>query len=492
MKMKMKCHRAEKWDCGSINLNKSSNRTSEGQVISGNVKQDNTGGKSNKSCGQSWTSPLNNALKGWDPNCCLISLARVLEAAENNHDIDFPDIPISTSELNQEKSKTRATKTKQSLSSRALHQDSGPSWSTASSLVDLVLESSLKRTSLGSDHAAIPSSGSGQLTHSSLTDPAENAGGWDPIIPDPSEYSFGNESVSDLLAEVEAMESLNGLTSPISILRCDGELARGAEPDCFSPAPEPGKSDALSSTNDLRISSKSTVTNETIGTSESEVLDGCSEEFWQAFFHDLAWPGLFPPLSTSSENDVSVNQYEDGSGMQLPALAVTTWDMTAINTTWRAGREATIPNWEAIKGNLSFNLGGSGQGARNFSWGIGTRTTMFLLQTELVLADLRPKDNRSVNFMKGDVAIKEHPVAIGTLDYRYCLRAKRILSELNEKPYVVELDLRDEGGKIQYVLDLVGRSTVPQVFVNGKYIGGSDGLGAAVDNSTLQRLLTGS
>lgn len=34
----------------------------------------------------------------------------------------------------------------------------------------------------------------------------------------------------------------------------------------------------------------------------------------------------------------------------------------------------------------------------------------------------------------------------------------------------------DDGGRIQEVLlDLVGRSTVPQVFVNGKHIGGSDG-----------------
>lgn len=34
----------------------------------------------------------------------------------------------------------------------------------------------------------------------------------------------------------------------------------------------------------------------------------------------------------------------------------------------------------------------------------------------------------------------------------------------------------DDGGQIQNViLDMVGRSTVPQVFVNGKHIGGSDG-----------------
>ncbi|WOL10065.1 monothiol glutaredoxin-S6 [Canna indica] len=57
----------------------------------------------------------------------------------------------------------------------------------------------------------------------------------------------------------------------------------------------------------------------------------------------------------------------------------------------------------------------------------------------------------------------------------YSLRAKRVFSELQEKPFVVELDLRDDGGEIQDVLlDLVGRRTVPQVFINSQHIGGSD------------------
>ncbi|KAF7809695.1 glutaredoxin-C3 [Senna tora] len=73
---------------------------------------------------------------------------------------------------------------------------------------------------------------------------------------------------------------------------------------------------------------------------------------------------------------------------------------------------------------------------------------------------------------------------------RYCLRAKRIFKELNEQPFVVELDLRDDGYEIQNVLlDMVGRSTVPQVFVNGKHIGGSDDLSAAVQSGELQKLL---
>ncbi|ESW30598.1 hypothetical protein PHAVU_002G166500 [Phaseolus vulgaris] len=75
----------------------------------------------------------------------------------------------------------------------------------------------------------------------------------------------------------------------------------------------------------------------------------------------------------------------------------------------------------------------------------------------------------------------------------YCLRSKRLLAELNEKPFVVELDLRDDGYEIQSVLlDLIGRRTVPQVFVNGKHIGGSDDLSAAVQSGELQKLLSAS
>ncbi|KAK6288148.1 hypothetical protein POUND7_014327 [Theobroma cacao] len=392
-------HGVERWDCGSINMNENLKQTSEGQIIAGNVKQDDSEGKSGKSCGQNWRSPpLHDSSNGWDPNSGLISLAKALEASEHNQGIDFPDLPTSTSKLTHEDSKSQATENKQSLSSNVPHQDSGPSWSTASSLVgngpqlpgvagewggysstpakpsaeewdsELVPESSLKRTDLASDHAATPTSGSGQLTHSSPTDPANNPSGWDSIVPEQHEYSLGDESVSDLLAEVEAMESLNGLASPTSILRCDGELAQGSEPDCFSPvgglspAPDPGKSDALSSTNDLQKPSQSTVTNEPFGVSQSEVLDAQKSSGGHS--------------STSADmdedprpSDVSVNQYEAGSDMPPAAPPVTTWAMATVDNAWRSGPETTGTNWGAAQGNAHFNWGGLGQGTPNVNWG---------------------------------------------------------------------------------------------------------------------------
>ncbi|KAG8383389.1 hypothetical protein BUALT_Bualt04G0007400 [Buddleja alternifolia] len=87
--------------------------------------------------------------------------------------------------------------------------------------------------------------------------------------------------------------------------------------------------------------------------------------------------------------------------------------------------------------------------------------------------------------------IYSNKIAIFSKSYcPYSLHAKRIFSELEEQPFVVELDLRDDGYKIQDVLlDLVGRRTVPQVFVNGKHIGGCDDLQVAVQSGQLQNLL---
>ncbi|PON38777.1 Glutaredoxin [Parasponia andersonii] len=90
--------------------------------------------------------------------------------------------------------------------------------------------------------------------------------------------------------------------------------------------------------------------------------------------------------------------------------------------------------------------------------------------------------------------IYSNQIAIFSKSYcPYCRRAKTIFSELHQQPFVVELDLRADGGQIQDVLlDLVGRRTVPQIFVNGKHIGGSDDLRTAVVNGQLQKFLSAS
>ncbi|KQK00541.1 monothiol glutaredoxin-S6 [Brachypodium distachyon] len=88
-------------------------------------------------------------------------------------------------------------------------------------------------------------------------------------------------------------------------------------------------------------------------------------------------------------------------------------------------------------------------------------------------------------------AIYSNRITIFSKSYcPYCMRAKRIFRDLKENPYVVELDLREDGQEIQSVLlDLVGRNTVPQVFVNGHHVGGSDDTKEALSNGQLHKLL---
>lgn len=79
---------------------------------------------------------------------------------------------------------------------------------------------------------------------------------WQPIVTGPDEC---DESVSDLLAEVEAMESQKRLPSPTSTYRGPGELTRHSINDSFSPveghspALDVSKGDSMSSTNDLQM-----------------------------------------------------------------------------------------------------------------------------------------------------------------------------------------------------------------------------------------------
>ncbi|KAM7481265.1 hypothetical protein LguiB_005848 [Lonicera macranthoides] len=95
----------------------------------------------------------------------------------------------------------------------------------------------------------------------------------------------------------------------------------------------------------------------------------------------------------------------------------------------------------------------------------------------------------SAAFVKKTVS--SHSIVIFSKSYcPYCKRAKAVFSELKQVPYVVELDQRDDGWNIQDALgEIVGRRTVPQVFINGKHIGGSDDTVEAYESGELAKLL---
>ncbi|KAI3995269.1 hypothetical protein MKX01_032071 [Papaver californicum] len=90
-----------------------------------------------------------------------------------------------------------------------------------------------------------------------------------------------------------------------------------------------------------------------------------------------------------------------------------------------------------------------------------------------------------------DKTISSHNIVIFSKSYcPYCKRAKAVFKELNQTPHIIELDERDDGYDIQDALgEKLGRRTVPQVFVNGKHIGGSDDTLDAYESGELAKLL---
>ncbi|XP_057787460.1 glutaredoxin-C4 isoform X2 [Salvia miltiorrhiza] len=116
-------------------------------------------------------------------------------------------------------------------------------------------------------------------------------------------------------------------------------------------------------------------------------------------------------------------------------------------------------------------------------------TLMASILTASYFTSVEAKPKSSTAFVKKTVS--SHSIVIFSKSYcPYCRRAKAVFKELKQEPYVVELDERDDGGKIQDALSkIVGRRTVPQVFINGKHLGGSDDTVEAYENGELAKLL---
>ncbi|CAO3624759.1 unnamed protein product [Cunninghamella blakesleeana] len=73
----------------------------------------------------------------------------------------------------------------------------------------------------------------------------------------------------------------------------------------------------------------------------------------------------------------------------------------------------------------------------------------------------------------------------------YCTATKSLLKKLGENAEVIELDKRDDGDAIQdFLQQKSGQRTVPNVYINGKHIGGNSDLQALNSSGQLQKLLT--
>mmetsp|Transcript_46244 Transcript_46244/g.116449 ORF Transcript_46244/g.116449 Transcript_46244/m.116449 type:complete len:171 (+) Transcript_46244:3-515(+) len=87
--------------------------------------------------------------------------------------------------------------------------------------------------------------------------------------------------------------------------------------------------------------------------------------------------------------------------------------------------------------------------------------------------------------------IDSNPVMVFSKSYcPYCRRAKETFRSLGVKIHVVELDQADRGAEIQATLaTLTGQRTVPNVFIGGKHIGGSDTVSGLASENKLKPLV---
>ena len=69
----------------------------------------------------------------------------------------------------------------------------------------------------------------------------------------------------------------------------------------------------------------------------------------------------------------------------------------------------------------------------------------------------------------------------------YCSAAKRLLKEKGAE--FAEVDVMVEAGRRDEMIERSGRRTVPQIFIDGRHVGGYDDLSALDRSGELDRLL---
>ncbi|KAK4437263.1 Glutaredoxin-C1 [Sesamum alatum] len=92
---------------------------------------------------------------------------------------------------------------------------------------------------------------------------------------------------------------------------------------------------------------------------------------------------------------------------------------------------------------------------------------------------------------KAKQIVSSNPVVVFSKTYcGYCNRVKQLFSQLKVTYKVIELDEESDGDEIQTALaEWTGQRTVPNVFINGKHIGGSDVVVAKHQQGELVSLL---
>ena len=80
-----------------------------------------------------------------------------------------------------------------------------------------------------------------------------------------------------------------------------------------------------------------------------------------------------------------------------------------------------------------------------------------------------------------------HIIVYRTKYCPYCVAAKNLLTKLN-LPFE-EISVDNDYAKRDWLVDATGQQTVPQIFINGKSIGGFDDLSDMVRRGTLDAFI---
>ncbi|KAL3629069.1 hypothetical protein CASFOL_027130 [Castilleja foliolosa] len=191
---------------------------------------------------------------------------------------------------------------------------------------------------------------------------APNLPNWLANINEPIEFdALGEESVSDLLAEVDAMESQGALQSPTSAIKFARELLEDCKDDCFSSieefssVPDPRKCDALSSTSETQLNSPCKPTGPSV-------------------------INAFEYLTRSNVHSSASSEVETNAATEFnpPAAPNVTQDMIGAAMGPGMGPDVVDPGWGSVQGNINLVtvqgnvnlvLGGPGHEMANLGWG---------------------------------------------------------------------------------------------------------------------------
>lgn len=286
-----------------------------------------------------------------------VSINGSVHAPNLNQDSHFLDFPSPTPKSSPEDLEAQAAETIQSLSSCVLVKGpSGVTWSTtttsttdAATTTSSVVVTGGQLPQVTQQNAVVLAAPSVKpidlaADHTTTTQTSDNtqvaqSSGWPAIVADPDEC---DESVSDLLAEVEAMEQ-NGLpSSPTSTFHCDDDddLTKGPEKDFFNPV------------------ARMSLTPET-----------CRMDVSQASILDNVSAGKSSMATEAKENTPFSHCGTAGPELLLfappaPAQASISHDLTLTTTALRLGSETTVEAGSVVE---RFSKSGSEPSPRSLS-----------------------------------------------------------------------------------------------------------------------------